>query len=600
MRVGGECGPVGRLETGACKMIVIRVAQNCNAFCLVWRGLETHAFPETGLEEFMRSSLCVCAVAFTALSGVATAASLTPVANANPKAPGLAAPNVLSPELDQRLVATGSMPLDGSTGSTAYYGYIDSASTLAAVMVPALGSAATPSTPARESSKTEPDKNTYLVLDPARGAEQQLGADPAYNYGTHFLYQGHEVGAHGYITRINLDADGAHRVTLLADTLSNGELVPNIDGSTWYPFSRRLLFTGEEAGASGVTEGVVLQATLNYPSMVSKLDGVIGHAGWEGIQADAAGNLWLVADQGGTTSTLYPAARQPNSFVYRFVPRNRSDLSLGGRLQALQVIKLDGSGPIVFHAGQADADVVSGDVHDLHTYGNRFRTNWVTVHDTARDGFAAFDANAAAKTAGATPFKRPENGVFRPSNNNRFGEFFFTETGDTNDNSAVGADYGKYGGVFRLAQGGPNANTGVLSLFYLGDREHSGFDNIAFLSDRQVAVVEDAGDTMHTQRKALDSGYVLDVLLDYGNAFNKPLRFLAEGRDASATLDAHASGLNGNGDNEITGIHCSDGDPGIEGLLGARVPRLFEDGWRLFWTQQHGDNNTWEIVSARH
>jgi hypothetical protein len=28
------------------------------------------------------------------------------------------------------------------------------------------------------------------------------------------------------------------------------------------------------------------------------------------------------------------------------------------------------------------------------------------------------------------------------------------------------------------------------------------------------------------------------------------------------------------------------------------VPRLFRDGWRAFWTQQHGDNFTWEILPA--
>jgi hypothetical protein len=25
------------------------------------------------------------------------------------------------------------------------------------------------------------------------------------------------------------------------------------------------------------------------------------------------------------------------------------------------------------------------------------------------------------------------------------------------------------------------------------------------------------------------------------------------------------------------------------------VPTLFSNGWRLFWTQQHGDNNTYEV-----
>jgi len=78
------------------------------------------------------------------------------------------------------------------------------------------------------------------------------------------------------------------------------------------------------------------------------------------------------------------------------------------------------------------------------------------------------------------------------------------------------------------------------------------------------------------------------------------VRFLGEGRDASATLDNMlgelGNGFQNEGDNEITGIHMSDGDPTTGGILGAKVPEPFEDGWRLFWTQQHGDNNTWEIV----
>ena len=39
-----------------------------------------------------------------------------------------------------------------------------------------------------EATKSEPDKNTYLVV------KGQHGADPKYDYGTHFLYQGHELG----------------------------------------------------------------------------------------------------------------------------------------------------------------------------------------------------------------------------------------------------------------------------------------------------------------------------------------------------------------------------------------------------------------------
>ena len=74
-----------------------------------------------------------------------------------------------------------------------------------------------------------------------------------------------------------------------------------------------------------------------------------------------------------------------------------------------------------------------------------------------------------------------------------------------------------------------------------------------------------------------------------------------EGRDISATLDSANGGFGKNeGDNEITGIHISDGDPSVNGILGAKVPRFGHDGWRMFWTQQHGDNITWEVTRAKH
>ena len=44
------------------------------------------------------------------------------------------------------------------------------------------------------------------------------------------------------------------------------------------------------------------------------------------------------------------------------------------------------------------------------------------------------DVNALAKSQDATPFKRPENGVFQPGS--KFRMFYFTETGDTSASSA--------------------------------------------------------------------------------------------------------------------------------------------------------------------
>ncbi len=74
------------------------------------------------------------------------------------------------------------------------------------------------------------------------------------------------------------------------------------------------------------------------------------------------------------------------------------------------------------------------------------------------------------------------------------------------------------------------------------------------------------------------------------------MRWLAEGRDASATLDAANGGFGNDGDNEITGVHVSDGDPAAGGILGAKVPNLANSKWRWFYTQQHGDNLTYEVT----
>ena len=84
---------------------------------------------------------------------------------------------------------------------------------------------------------------------------------------------------------------------------------------------------------------------------------------------------------------------------------------------------------------------------------------------------------------------------------------------------------------------------------------------------------------------------------------HEPIRFLAEGRDVSATIDSallDSSGFQNDGDNEITGIHVSDGDPTPHGVPGTKVPEPFRDGWRVFYTQQHGDNVVWELLRLRH
>ncbi|HET7397015.1 MAG TPA: alkaline phosphatase PhoX [Intrasporangium sp.] len=471
--------------------------------------------------------------------------------------------NVVTPSATQTSVAWGNLPLanpDTVNGVT-HYGYntLDGA----------------PLTQTKnEARKTEPDKNVYLVLG-----------------GKHYLYQGHETGPRGYVTRINLDeTDPAKRVTLISDVDDAGQAYPTIDGITWDPFTHQLLLTAE----AKAPKGGVFAVSLNDKG--DAVDGkavrlpALGSGGYEGIQNDKDGNVWLVEDIGGPAAN---GGKAPNSYVYRFVPRDRTDLTKGGALQALQINRANGS-PAT--APQLQANPADAFIRNLHTYGTSFATQWVTVH---RGTFEPFDATAAAAAARATPLKRPENGVFRPGTN--FREFYFTETGDTSTDSALP---GAWGGVFRLTQAGPSASTGRISIAAVGDKEHTGFDNIAFATEDDLLVVEDAGDSLHEQRNALDSGYLYRLAEserqekhdDKGAASApRPTRWLAEGRDASATFDSMSGPSYNDGDNEITGIHVSDGDPTPAGLLGAKEPRPLSARWRTFWTQQHGDNVTWEI-----
>ena len=247
--------------------------------------------------------------------------------------------------------------------------------------------------------------------------------------------------------------------------------------------------------------------------------------------------------------------------------------------------------PITF---ESQAALASPDQVALHTYGNTFATKWITIHDTAVDGNTAFDANAAAKAKQATPFKRPENGQFRPGT--KFTEYYFDETGDTTATSVENDCCGGWGSVMKLTS--RSVATTDTHDPPTGQRA-PGFDNVAFLSKNLVSFVEDAGDTLHSQRNALDSGYVFDTTLDYSSSANQPVRWLAQGRDPSATIDSAAGGFGKNdGDNEITGLHVSNGDATTGGILGAQVPKLWSGGWRFFYTQQHGDNVTYEVVHA--
>src|SRR6478672_8858522 len=112
--------------------------------------------------------------------------SFAPVPTANAKAAGFAPADRIAAGLDGIVRAYGSTALENPQGVVTHYGYENDVPSADDPTLPQM--VPTP-TSATEAQKTEPDKNTYLVFK--RG---QHGADRRYDYGTHFLYQGHENG----------------------------------------------------------------------------------------------------------------------------------------------------------------------------------------------------------------------------------------------------------------------------------------------------------------------------------------------------------------------------------------------------------------------
>jgi len=172
---------------------------------------------------------------------------------------------------------------------------------------------------------------------------------------------------------------------------------------------------------------------------------------------------------------------------------------------------------------------------------------------------------------------------------------FTAPTGDTDaPTSQVPqlAARGSWGSIFRVDLGdGDNdkdrddrskKDSGEISLFFLGDQVHNSFDNINFANEHQVLAAEDRGDTLHDQLNTLDSVWAFDVR----STNSKPLRFIALGRDVSASP-------NGAEDNEPTGVFVSNGSTKASELLGTEEG--IEENARGFFTQQHGDNNVFEF-----
>ena len=104
-------------------------------------------------------------------------------------------PNIFANGFTATPVAQGSDALENAVGQYARYGYVSDQGLGSDVPTSGLD------------TKSEPDQNTYVVTRRNPG-----GPTPGYDYGHHFLIQGHEIFGgmdnnidKAYLTRINLD-----------------------------------------------------------------------------------------------------------------------------------------------------------------------------------------------------------------------------------------------------------------------------------------------------------------------------------------------------------------------------------------------------------
>ena len=473
----------------------------------------------------IRMAGIVAALGAVAVLGATTFASgpaITDAGSANTKTAGITLPDKISPQWRETTVAQGSTALENPSALTNWYGYYNDGP-----MVPAPGDVQATGHNV-EATKSEPDKNTYLVV------KGQHGADPKYDYGTHFLYQGHELGTSvgSYITRINLDADAAHRVTKLAETEADGKTRAR---------DRRLDLGPVRPAPALHHRGRRLRRRRRGHARLP-VEGLepLGRAGpgrLRGHPERQARQRLHRRGPGGPAGTVNTHAKQPNSFIYRLLPTTRPTWT---RAASCRCCRSRRSSTRVRSSSAATPTPTSclPTPRICTPTGTSFKTLWVTIHDTEKDGTAAFDANAAAKKAGGTPFKRPENGVFKPGTG--FKKFFFTETGDTTLTTEAGTAYGGFGTIQELWQD-PKSDKGTLRLFYQSDKTHSSFDNITFFDKTQRDRGPGPGRRPAHLAQCARLGLHVRCLSDYSGGA-QPVKVIAEGRDPSATIDSAIGG----------------------------------------------------------
>ena len=456
-------------------------------------------------------------------------------------------------------VAQGANRLENGTQQVPFYGYDGNGSLL-------------PVFPSwTEATKTEPDKNTYLVLDGQKGADAELrlrhplplpGPRGRRRRG---LPHAHQPRCRRRAPR-DADGDTGQRRQPTCPTSTAARGIPS-PGACSSPRRRR-------QGRRRLAGDARRARRRSTTSPASPAQG-----GYEGIQNDSDGNA---LDRRGRRRPNGTAQRQARQAAQQL----RLPLHAQGQDRPDQGRQARGAAGHV--AAQRPADRLprrrrptptsqSQDMKDLHTYGNVLKTQ-VGDRPRHRDRRhrAVHRQRRSPRRRRRTPFKRPENGLFRPGTRlPRRSSSTRPATPTTAPRPA--ATTAASAPSRSSTQHGPSADRGTLRLVYQGDQDTRQPRQRAFLARDKVRVRRGRG--RRAARPAQRAGLRLrrSTPTSTTRAGAQPVRFLAEGRDALGDdrlrpRRAEDTGFQNEGDNEITGIHVSDGDPTAGGTARRQGP----------------------------
>ena len=426
-----------------------------------------------------------------------------------------------------------------------------------------------------EATKTEPDKNTYLVLARPERRRPELRLRHALP-----LPGPRAAASPGYITRINLDADGAHRVTLLATADSTRRSAAGRSTARPGIRSRSACCSRTENGAERrrlAGDAGRSRRSVEDISGVARPRRLRGHP--ERLERQPLDRRGRRRRRRARCNTI---ARQPNSFVYRFLPNDPRDLD---RRQAAGA-----AGDLAAHARPADR-VPRRTGRRRHPLGRRRRpahlrqgvhrragsrsTTRRRRHGAVRRQRAGEDAarrrrSSGPRTASSGPARTsPSSSSTRPA----------TRTPRTRGRLALRR-------LRRHPQAdavhAPAATPASCRSSTCGDVVHTGLDNIAFWDDEPRSCSSRTPATACTPsatRSTRPGSSTCGRLLEPGDqpARGCSRRVATRRPRSTPRLGGRRHGFQNEGDNEITGFHVSDGDPTTRGILGAKLPQPLHD-----------------------